>query len=228
MIKQLTITWFLIVGVAVLTFTGVPRFAYSDGGDETLIHACLDNKGKPSIVGPNDVCRITETPTHWAVTALAKGLEFVLLDNLGRQVGTILDISQGQSPSILLIVKIQSRNVLLQVYPDQIHLSGTVQFEGPNCTGNPWVNPDFFGSFQSSTLASTRVVFADQSAPEGSRRELWELDDVEPTDILAFSQLAGTCNNFPGGLLRENLVPATKLEDDLHTLFPPPYSLELQ
>ena len=57
---------------------------------------------------------------------------------------------------------------------------------------------------------------------------MWELDDVEPIDLIAFSELAGFCIEFPGGLLRENVVSATRLEFDLYELFPPPYSIELQ
>ena len=159
------------------------------------------------------------------------GTDFILMDSDpagSKQVGTIVSMD-GDPSTIVTLVEIQGRNVLLKVNPNEITLTGTVQFDEPDCDGNAFINPDEQNSgFRSSTIAFTKVILADQNAPGGSRRELWELEDVAPIDLTAFSQLAGTCNNFVGGLLRENVVPAAFLENDLHSIFPPPYFLELE
>ena len=74
MLKHLSITWLFIFVAVVFAFTGVPRSAYADGGDETLVHACLSRFGKfARIVGPDDACRRRETSTHWSIAGGTQG-----------------------------------------------------------------------------------------------------------------------------------------------------------
>jgi hypothetical protein len=43
---------------------------FADGGDPTLIHACVKNaNGQVRIVAPNDGCLPSESPLHWAAGA---------------------------------------------------------------------------------------------------------------------------------------------------------------
>ncbi|HEU0106250.1 MAG TPA: hypothetical protein VFT38_08775 [Vicinamibacteria bacterium] len=52
------------LGVALLA----PRPADADGGDPTVIHACVQKSSQQvRIVGPNDACRSTETAVHWSI-----------------------------------------------------------------------------------------------------------------------------------------------------------------
>jgi len=68
MLKQLTIMSFLIFGATVLALAGVTRSARADEGDASLIHACVKSGGGVRLVGPDDLCKSSETSTHWGIT----------------------------------------------------------------------------------------------------------------------------------------------------------------
>lgn len=68
MLKHLSITWLFILGVSVLTLTKTTWIVYADGDDESLIHACVKSGGGVRIVGPDDLCKSSETSTHWGIT----------------------------------------------------------------------------------------------------------------------------------------------------------------
>jgi hypothetical protein len=63
----------VIVAVVVL---GTATRAEADGGDTTVIHACVNNSdGSVRIVGPNVVCRANHTALHWPTVARIEALE---------------------------------------------------------------------------------------------------------------------------------------------------------
>jgi len=64
------LTPLFIVGVSILALGSTTRAVYADGGGESLIHACLNKKGKVRIVGPDDLCKVKETPRHWTIEGL--------------------------------------------------------------------------------------------------------------------------------------------------------------
>jgi len=64
------LTWLFIVGVSILALVSTTELIYADFGDVSLIHACLDKKSKPRIVGPDDSCKASETPVHWTIAGL--------------------------------------------------------------------------------------------------------------------------------------------------------------
>ena len=65
------VSWPIIIGISILALVSTTSVVYADFGDESLIHACLDKKSKPRIVGPIDLCKGNETPIHWAIAGTA-------------------------------------------------------------------------------------------------------------------------------------------------------------
>ena len=62
--------WLFLVGISILALGSTTGVIYADGGDESLIHACVKKKGKVRIVGPNDLCKKKEAPKHWTIAGL--------------------------------------------------------------------------------------------------------------------------------------------------------------
>ena len=57
-------------GIAVVLSVLVTPPVFADGGDPTLIHACVKKaNGQVRIVGPDDGCLPSESPLHWAAGA---------------------------------------------------------------------------------------------------------------------------------------------------------------
>jgi hypothetical protein len=48
---------------------------HGDGGDTTLIHACVAKDGIMRIVSPTTTCKSSETPLHWATLARVGAIE---------------------------------------------------------------------------------------------------------------------------------------------------------
>ena len=60
-----------VISVALLLsalFSGA-TFVGTDGGDSSLMHACVTDKGSVRIVHPHDVRASKETPLHWPATS---------------------------------------------------------------------------------------------------------------------------------------------------------------
>ena len=53
----------------------LPIAVQADGGDTTLIHACVAKDGTMKIVGANTTCKGNETPLHWANVARVSAIE---------------------------------------------------------------------------------------------------------------------------------------------------------
>src|SRR3989304_1370523 len=58
--------WWLVV-ILFFGLLGAPAMVRADGGNPSLIHACVNSNALARIVGPNDACRRSETPVHWAI-----------------------------------------------------------------------------------------------------------------------------------------------------------------
>lgn len=56
--------------VAILTLFGavVPMTAVADGGNASLVHACVDRRTQVRIVGPSDACDPGERSMHWVLS----------------------------------------------------------------------------------------------------------------------------------------------------------------
>jgi hypothetical protein len=66
--KSLTIT-FVLVAFVVGLLLGPAVVSKADGGDISLIHACVKDKGGDvKIVGANSVCPSGYSPLHWGIT----------------------------------------------------------------------------------------------------------------------------------------------------------------
>ena len=60
----------VLAWVCFLALAGVTPAAFADGGDPTLIHACVNNSsGEIKIVGANASCKNNETALHWPAVA---------------------------------------------------------------------------------------------------------------------------------------------------------------
>lgn len=64
-----TFKWVVVAGAVLLTIgpVGGPGRVFAQAGDGDVIHACVDNKGKIRIVGPDEVCKARETPLDWSI-----------------------------------------------------------------------------------------------------------------------------------------------------------------
>lgn len=62
--------------------------AFADGGDATLIHACVKNaNGQVRIVGPADGCLPSESSLHWAAGASANTAGSIMVHGVTAGVG---------------------------------------------------------------------------------------------------------------------------------------------
>jgi len=68
--SKITVIGLTVALIAIPLGSSVPR-AYGDGGDTTLIHGCVRNNGSIRIVGADESCKKTGTPTHWSATGPA-------------------------------------------------------------------------------------------------------------------------------------------------------------
>lgn len=60
----------VVAGIAVALSVLLTPPVFADGGDPTLIHACVKKaNGQVRIVGPNDTCLPSESPAHWSAGA---------------------------------------------------------------------------------------------------------------------------------------------------------------
>jgi len=56
----------LIPGILLtLVIAGLPAAVLGDGGDPSLIHACVNPAGSVRIIGAAESCRRSESPVHW-------------------------------------------------------------------------------------------------------------------------------------------------------------------
>lgn len=62
----------VLAAIAVVLSVLLAPPVFADGGDPTLIHACVKKaNGQVRIVGPDDACLPSESPLHWAAGAAA-------------------------------------------------------------------------------------------------------------------------------------------------------------
>jgi hypothetical protein len=71
----------LVVGYLIWVLLGGGELVGADGGDTSLIHACVNNaNGLRRIIGANSTCQSHETSVHWPATApSAGGVRFLAL-----------------------------------------------------------------------------------------------------------------------------------------------------
>ncbi|HEX9668867.1 MAG TPA: hypothetical protein VGC93_05220 [Thermoanaerobaculia bacterium] len=63
-------TRLILAGIAVALSVLFTPPLFADGGDPTLIHACVKKvNGQVRIVDPNDACLPSESPAHWPASA---------------------------------------------------------------------------------------------------------------------------------------------------------------
>lgn len=77
--------WLFLGLVFVLALAGVMPAVYADGGDSTLIHACVNkSSGEIKIVGADASCKKNETALHWPGTSPGPGGGGALLHARGN------------------------------------------------------------------------------------------------------------------------------------------------
>ena len=107
---------FVLVSLAMVLAALGP--AAADGGDASLVHACLNPAGQVRIVGPSDACRSQETAVHWP--AASAGLKVLtgagsVPFNMPRGGQTSATITFGSAFSQPPVVMITSTSVLRDV-----------------------------------------------------------------------------------------------------------------
>lgn len=60
----------ILIGLAIfVALLGVPMLVSADGGDTSLVHACVNPSGVAKIITPDGTCSSSETPVHWSSTS---------------------------------------------------------------------------------------------------------------------------------------------------------------
>ncbi len=194
--------WLLLVGVSILALASTTGVIYADGGDESLIHACLDNKGNPRIVGPNDLCKGKETPRHWPEGPAAPSL--VVLDANDNVVGNFISIDSLTGPAFIAL-EVGGNLVTLSVEKNSI-FGRQLLYEDTNCQTTP-----FFSVGGSDLLPPAGVgppnntaYLADLSAP---------VQFINP--LSSYDARKSQCGGVSGGQTVEAfpLLPLLKLDD---------------
>lgn len=54
-----------------MVIAGLPAVVSGDGGDPSLIHACVKKSGALRIIGATESCKASETPIHWTIAGPA-------------------------------------------------------------------------------------------------------------------------------------------------------------
>lgn len=199
--------------VALSVLFTVPLFA--DGGNPTLMHACVKKQnGQVRIVEPNDNCLPPESSQHWAAgtqgnTAGSIGnSSFEVIDANGRLVGN------ASAAGGYMVFHLSGRVVRLFVGRDGFRSYLELYFASNDCTGTPWIESP-----------SSHFVDNGSVAPPGMTVYVPDPADVPTTNMVVGSLLRdGTChpNPFPFGSVA-SLAPAVSLID-MSTLFTPPFA----
>ena len=117
------------------------------------------------------------------------------------------------------------RNIGPEVRPDGVRFQHTVLFDGVDCNGNAWLEALHVLSEVFSPAFDAAAVVPDlqnENAPM-----LYTNSDDLPQDIFIVSGLSDSgCGDAANRVI--SVVPAELLDADLHTTFPPPYTLEIQ
>ncbi|MFQ5716792.1 MAG: collagen-like protein [Nitrospinales bacterium] len=151
----------------------------------------------------------------------AGGPRFILQDSRGQKVGTVI-LPGITGVQAFTVVKISTpngeKNIILEITPSQILGRGRIFFSDPGCQGNAFARPqDILESFQPA-FDPTIIVTLD------NKRPLFFPTNGVPVQTPFESQINDrkTCFTAFGS---EILVPAVEGDPDLHTTFPPPYTL---
>jgi hypothetical protein len=157
----------------------------------------------------------------------------VLRDNAGQVFGIVVDFAGGAVTVIEEFIDPSSGNLVsvsLQVFPDGVVASGELFFPNDDCSGVGWIRATspsngFPNIFQTST------VVGDGFGTGGDVRRLYAAPDNTIRQIVTGSVIFGlnACFDLSGSDERLLDVREAELIDaDLHTLFPPPYTLNFE
>jgi len=171
------------------------------------------------------------------------GLPFILKDANGQQVGTITTSQRGVIPgtlpavnSIIASTRVTistpngEKSILLRVTQNQILGPGRIFFSDPDCQGNAFIQ--LVNNSNETILEVFPPAFNNRYviAKLGDERLLYFTTDETPVQTPFQSQAAkDDANNdcFTAGG-SDPLVPAFEGDPDLHTTFPPLFTLEAQ
>ncbi len=64
-----------VTALALTLIAALPIAVQADGGDTSLIHACVAKDGTMKIVGANTTCKGNETPLHWVNVTRVSAIE---------------------------------------------------------------------------------------------------------------------------------------------------------
>ncbi len=170
------------------------------------------------------------------------GLPFILKDANGQQVGTITTIQKGvtdffgtptgiiASTRVTISTPNGEKGVLFKVTPNQILGNGHIFFSDPDCEGNAFVIIFNSGNSPKSIFEVFPPAFNNKYviATLGDERPLYFLTNATPVQTPFESQINppdDDCFTAFGSAL---VVPVVEGDPDLHTTFPPPFTLEAQ
>lgn len=133
--------WLLSVSILLGVLIGWPAAVRSDGGDASLIHACVNPSNLVRIVEPNDGCRPSERSLHWPAASLkgqglSSGEGLTVVDRTGRTVGPLI------RPDAV-VVAVNGERVLVGVQPSRFYglLGVALYYRELNCSGEPLISP---------------------------------------------------------------------------------------
>lgn len=207
----------------------------------TPLTGCLKHKGNLYRVNPGTEpvkpCKGKDTQVTWGDGG---GAQFVLKDNSGNPFGTVVTVGiDTQSMPFEGDLFVDPRRVLtrvnflngvgamvpvaIRVFPTQIMFHHRVLYLTADCTGDGFMHQNLRGSGFGPAFAASAIV---GEAGEAGERSLY-VAVAEPPVERDFNSVSagGVCIVFGGPLTRLS-VPAEELDPDLHTTFPPNYTLD--
>ncbi len=156
-----------------------------------------------------------------------------------QQVGAVVGLAGLDGVLVLLTIPDslgQPRNIVLSVSRAKIFNAGSgVWFDDVDCSesANAWiqVNPGDVGSAFGSSGRFFPPAIEDYSivsdTADDTVRSLWVVTDDTIFDGISVSKAESQGCTSPEAQAFSG-VPAEKIANDLHTDFPPPYTLEIQ
>jgi hypothetical protein len=207
--------WVLGVALVAVSFL-VPAPAAADGGDASLVHACVNPSGLVRLTLPDGHCHGREISYHWPAVPPAgtsssggSGQEpLYVVDSTGKTVGPVVGPGQVGVPVGDFWLTL---NVLRTGFPQA--LQTMVWYTDSVCGGNAYVVATPGQLFRTPAVIGNMAIYA--SEPVG-QRSLFSVRLVSPAQ-----PQGGPCTPFA----TDTLITGPAAALDLSTLGTPPFEV---
>ncbi|MGH7266864.1 MAG: hypothetical protein ACREMB_18745 [Candidatus Rokuibacteriota bacterium] len=192
----------------------LPAAAAADGGDPSLVHACVNPSGLVRLTLPGGNCRHQEVSYHWPATPPAgtsspgSGHEPVhVVDSSGNEVGPVIGPGVVGVPAGDFWLTL---SILRTGFPQSAQTS--VWYTTSDCSGEAYLFATPGQLFRAPAVIGTMAIYASEPVVQ---RTLFSMKSVTPAQ-----PQGGACTAFATSF---TAGPAAAL--DLTTLGTPPFAV---